>query len=139
MPEVDAQVIKKSRPPERVLRGEDFPLEENGETYYPHAGEHIHLQGQPSNGFLQDLVRFGYLLALAKEAGGMLDLAEGSELDLLFDRVRSELSDHIVRWTWTDASGRKLPVHPSPMDIRKITTAELLGIAYAFIPKDLSI
>lgn len=139
MPDIDIAAIAKSRPPARVVRGEDFPLTRDGETYYPHAGEEVRFLGEPSAGFVQSLVRFGYLLILAmKEDGGMLSVEDGSELDKLFEFMARELSDRIQSWTWTDAAGRELPEHPSAADLLAISLAELVGLAYAAIPGDLA-
>jgi len=135
MPEVDTQKYVKSRPPARVVRGEDFPIVRDEVTYYPHAGEEVRFIGEPSNGFTQDLVRLAYLLKLAtREESGMLRIEDGEELERLFESIRLELEGHIQSWTWTDSTGRELPEHPTVEDLRTITLAELMGLGYALIP-----
>jgi len=105
---------------------------ENGTTYYPHVGEEVWFLGAPSVTFIQNSLRFQLLAVLAvKEGGAFIDLDELSEWGVVLDAVRTELTKHIVSWTWTDLHDAPLD-SPSADSLLAIPIGELLWLMNAF-------
>lgn len=120
-------------PPTLTIRGDACQLLRAGTMYRPHVGQEVVLWGEPSSVFLDDWIRFQVLAQLAiKDNGGMMKLNETEELKDMFGRMWSELSEHIVSWTWADLQGKPLPP-PSYIQVRGLPISEFMFMCLGFM------
>lgn len=103
---------KLPRKPFTVV-ADDLEIEEDGETYRPHAGENVTFRGRMTVG--------DYLNALSLASFDETHL-EGA--DAVFDEMLENLALRIVSWDWTGDYNESLPP-PTPKVLRGLSFEEL--------------
>lgn len=100
-----------AKPQAIKISSDSCPVVVNGETYYPHEGEHVWMMPVASVGDMRRLsvaamasVRVAAVQGDADQ--GAKEIAIASET---LDSLSEVLAPRIVKWTWTDLRGRPMP------------------------------
>ena len=104
---------EKSKRPNHVVVADDFVVEINGESFYPHAGESVSFVGRLTTNDLMHAMKLQ-----------RIDL-DAADADQQLDEVRQFLAGRIASWDWTDDEGTPYPNPPSPADIGRLDMDEL--------------
>lgn len=103
----------KTKVPARSVSSDDFVVEVDGVSYYPHAGESVTFVGRMTT---DDLMRSMKMRRLDLSA---------DNADEQVDEVRKFIAGRIAGWTWTDDAGEPYPNPPTPEVIGKLDMDEL--------------
>lgn len=113
--------VRPTRPPGVRVPSDNFAVEIGGDTYYPHAGEWIEFDLQPT---IADFVNALGLLRMDEQ----IARAQSGDVDPQLERTMADLVpaalDRIIAWTWTDKRGVPYANPPREADIRRLSQAE---------------
>lgn len=105
---------EKTKVPARTVSSDDFVVEVDGVSYYPHAGESVTFVGRMTT---NDLMRSMKLQRIDLNA---------DDADEQIGEVRAFVAGRIAGWTWTDDAGEPYPNPPTP-DVVGLLDMDELG------------
>lgn len=99
--------MNRSKPPKRTVKSDSFKVDQDGESYFPHAGESVTFKGRGSVRSAMTAMSLSRLSDLPSEK-----ITTAMDPDGIMGKVLHELADNIHSWTWTDPDGEPYPERP---------------------------
>ena len=125
---------KPTKVPPKTVWCNDFEVEFDGETYYPHRGEKVVLYrgfGVAEVNAYQSLFNVQEVIAQVEGDDDAGSKTIGA-LHASTEELRNSLAERITEWTWTDFKGNPMP-NPAgnPDAFLKCTVSELVYLVAA--------